>query len=582
MPSILDYLDNPQFLSSVIGGGTTDSFGPQQPPQPPPPPSPPPDIMAQAPKQFGPGAAVDGGTGPADSFSARFSPGPEPISMPEPTKAKYEGGIFGGLGFKPLGWDDQPPAPGPQQSPGPDQQPGSALAFAGAPQTRNGFPYEAPPAVQRPPPMEGGRPIENVQSQVAWPNLRGVQQANQPTTPIINRTPRNGMSLDDAQLDRPTPVGNPMDIRSPAQSGQPAPRIDRARAFGNFVASLGKGLTAVGNQKPGTTGAAAFAGGAGGALEGYSEAERHNLDRDERGLDRAERGRERNQTFDYQNRTLAANTKYHDDLVQQHKLDRDERAGRERYYPVGQTADGNIVYQDRNSPGNEIVGDNKVVSRTGAGNQGGANERLARIIQAEHGKDENGNFKITMEEANNRARSAPKDSADILRREQLARRDLKEHEDRRRRDEPRKTLEDFRRELGLPPAPPPPPQPTLPGTPPLGTRRGVDPDRTLPPPALPSQGVVAPGVPQAVPRQVTPNLVPRGPTPSPAPPFNPGPLPPSPTVGAGAPAQAPGRPVPMSAAPPRPPQVPPGSQYSPSRNAWRAPDGTIIPGQPPQ
>lgn len=615
MPSILDYLDHPEFLQSVIGGDTAGSFGqPQQPQQPPPPP---PNIMAQAPPQFGPGGAVDGGTGPAASFSDRFSPGPEPISMPTPTT---------------------PPMPRPRPVPMPQPRPpnfgpsfadraapaqaaiasgdfdpqgrnytdfglspdaGSAMAFAEAPRTRNGFPYEAP---------QGGGEDEAVP--LPRPNPMRDDEIS------VNRTPRNGMSLDDMAVDN---GARPVDIRSPVQRGEPDPRIQRARAFGNFMASLGHGLTAVGNQKPGTSGAAAFAGGAGGALTGGVENERHNLDRDERGLDRAERGRERDQTFDYQNRTLRANTDYHDKLIEQHRLDRGDRTEQhiadreartnaERYTPVGQDADGRIIYSDRNHPGREITGDNKSVSRIGAASQGGNTERLARIIQAEHGKDADGNYKITMEDAVRRAQSHPTDAADISRRERMARQDLKDHENSFRRGDTRKTLEDFRRALGLAPAPPPPPTPPRPNeayrSAPMPAAPGqitpfVTPSNPTPTPSgapsvpvagptppLPATGAglapVRPAMPmpgsngQPAPYPANPALsrppLP-GPTPTPAPPFNPGPLPPSPTVGG---------PAPTAAAPPRPPQVPPGSQYSPSRNQWRAPDGRIIPGEPPQ
>lgn len=490
---------------------------------------------------FAPGGAVDGSLGPApppqDFSNIPNPPMSPPPSLPEPPpippQPKYQGGIFGGLGFVPQGWND-----GLQPTP------------------------------QTPEP----RPVGYRESQEAWP---GVRQSKQDTTTFnVDRTPRNGMSLDESALARPAPAGQPIDIRSQAQRGGPDPRIERARAFGNFIASLGKGLTAVGNLKPGTFGASAFAAGAGGSLTGHTENENHYLDRDERGLDRGERARERNQTFDYQNRTLQANTKYHDDMVEQHRLDRDQKSNAERYFPVGQTAEGKIIYQDRNHPGKEIQGENSVVSRTGAAGQGGNTERLARIIQAEHGKDADGNYKITMEDAVHRAQKAPTDSADILRRERMARQDLKDHEAILDRNKPKKTLEDFRRALGLPPAPTPP----VPGELPLGSRSGlVDPDRMRregPKFNWRTEGQITP------PPALAP-APPRPPAPIPAPPVAPPPNPASPQATPAVPPVYDKRNAPLELrypagrTPPQPPHVPAGSGYSAETGKWyvRGPDG---------
>lgn len=364
MPSILDYFENPQFLNSVVSGGG-GSFDQQQPPAPPPPP---PQIMAQAPMGMNPEQFNNRFTG-AGPETPPPGPAPGPINgpvggpmggpppmPPMPPGQKFEGGMFGGMGFEPDGWKDMAPngpmpaTPGPMFGPPPgapppsadEPPPGRALGFSPE-KTRDGFSYTDPP---------------------------GLNLKTRPEDLAVNRTPRNGMSLDDMQLARPTPAGNPMDIR------QADPRIARARQFGNFLQGLGKGLSAP--TRPGAGKGAAFIAGAGGALQGYGEHEDKNLARDERGLDRGEKRREADQTHDYHNRTLDANKDYHNKLLDQHALDRGERTSRadadrdersalaRNLRPTGkETADGQTIYYDQTT-GKEVVGENKGTRPTAA------------------------------------------------------------------------------------------------------------------------------------------------------------------------------------------------------------------------
>lgn len=589
MPSILDYFENPQFLNSVIGGGDGGGNPFDQPkapvssvigqgwggvdPQPSTPPPPPPQIMAQPPMGMNPGQFDNRFTGAGPEVPPNgpppgpingpvpmpqpnpFAPSPPPMPRPKPMDMtapppKSEGGALGGMGF---GWDDMiipgaAPTPNVPSPPGmgnpppmiPEADPpapGNAMALA--PETKGGYPYVDPPGLN----LRGG-PIAATADPEGFARAKQNGVFGNQATPnraggelTIDRTPRNGTSLDDDQLARPTPVGNPMDIRSPAQSGQADPRIARAREFGTFLQGIGRGLSAP--KRPGAGKGASFNAGAGGALLGIGEQENKNLDRDERGLDRGEKRRESDQTFDYRNRALQSQDSYHNKMIEQHSLDRgerttradadrEERENRENWKPLG-TQDGKPVFY--NSKTREtVVGQEKLDQKIAAGGQGGSTERLADRLIADAKKE---GKTLSLQDALAIVKRSPNGSAEELQRERLA---LQAHkdakEDTKNRNKPEGTLDYWRQYYGLKVAPPPGPPPV----------RTMGSDAALSRPPLPGPG--APPVPASPPPVAAPQAAAR---------------------------QAA---VPQWA---RQIKAPPGSHYSVSKNAIITPDGTVIP-----
>lgn len=543
MAGILDYFDSPDMLGQLLGFGGGA-------PKPPTPPPPPPQVMANAPQSFAPNSSFDGGGLQPPNFNQRFAGGPEEPPTPMPPTLppqRAQGGAFGGMGGKPVGWDsgayDQPMTSG-QGNPPPMQ-------FAGAPQTRGGFPFEAP---------GGGAP------RVSGSPEGLPQQADEL---VVNRTQRNAradgpdmspaaamrrrdegtQSLDEMELDRrgggPPPT-NILPGGLAASLGAPTgQQPQRSRTLSNALMGLGKGLSTVGQLKPGTTGAASFAAGAGGALEGSGQHE-------DRGLDRDIKQKEHEAALALRGATLAENQRYHKDRVD---VERDKMTAR--------------------------------LNGTGAG-QSGSIERLAKEIREEAGKDENGRYKMPLADAVSRARAAPTDRSDELRRERLALDAFKDDKKDGMGGTPQFTLDQWRKFYGLtgassPPEgstpPPKTPVPDTPASPSLWDRLFGGNSGATPPPQSPGAPLSRPVVPGT----------PVPPRPSPAPPADMGPMP---GAAPAAPPQA--TPAKPPAAPPvgKTPPIPnymgtppvPGAKpfYSESRKswAWVTPDGKRIPVAP--
>lgn len=566
MPSILDFLEDPNLLSSVMGGGMGAPGQPPQQPKPPPPP--PPAVMAQAPKQFGPGGAVDGGLeAPLGGGPPIQMPGAVPMPQPKP------------MSFAP----PQPPGMSFADRAGPvsdaitngrfDPQgmnstdfnlsPQNAMAYAATPQKGDAFPSLTNRNDQDIPitgptlggPKSGMTPTgQNPAMPLPQPKPAGFgDDAPKFPEPTINRTARNGVSIDQESVDR---GAQPLDIRPPAQSGKLDPRVERTRAFGNFMQGLGKGLSAVGSAPRGASGAQMFASGAGGAMQGYGENERHNQDRDDKREDRADRRRQQDQTADYHNRTLAANTDYHNKLITESQLKRMDARDRERWTPVGRDENGLIVYSDRNS-GEERTGDikNAPLNPRGDG-PGGGTERLAQLLIQDAAKR---GETITLEQAVKLARGSRDGNGEPSRAqlERLAQQGHANQENVNDRNTPKLTLDQWRQRYGLPPFPQPGQNGPLTSQKPVPFLNGPGAGPTTPQWPVPGQPGPAPApAPASAPKPAAPpskkdqsKPPPSGLTPS-------------------------GRP-----SPPLPPGMPEGSLYSESRNAWRTPDGQLIPAQ---
>lgn len=214
----LDIFDSPDIMSALIGSGSLannpmggmSGGSPQPPPQPP---QPPPQMQANA------DPSVAGGGGPGQTFDQRFGPPQQNLQTltgatapgmpqgPDNFNARFPGGTSGLPTFA-----DNTSIP-----------------------VRAGDQYAGVPPGPAPGAPPGAPP----------PNLPASGPAPMPPADVMRQSPGTSSGGDLASV-----FGlNPNSVRA-------------------ALAGIGKGMTAVGQQKPGTFGGTSFAAGVGGGLEG--------------------------------------------------------------------------------------------------------------------------------------------------------------------------------------------------------------------------------------------------------------------------------------------------------------------------
>jgi hypothetical protein len=223
MPGILDVLDNPDLLSNLLGVSSANAATPSGQPQQPPPP-PPQSVMSGAPP-YSPSSAIGTMSG-NDAVAQRF---PQAGGMPPVNNALAD--AAGALRNTPT--VAQPPVPMPRPRP-----PGADAAM----QPGTDAPPLPPPTTVGPAP--GAPPMPPPSAMADAPATTG-----------------SGGGLASA-------FGLPSQYEGLMRKHLLETLDPTRSAISQGLAGLGKGLTAVGAQRPGASGAAAFAAGAGGALEG--------------------------------------------------------------------------------------------------------------------------------------------------------------------------------------------------------------------------------------------------------------------------------------------------------------------------
>lgn len=229
---ILDAFDNPAFLQSLLGQPGDNGAEP-----PPKPPTPPPQVMANAGPSFGPGSSA----------------GVDPFAPDYPGKNNGPGAA--------------PPIPL-----GPD-----------APQTVNAATQtdrEAMPAPPAPYPGVTGPRNTFAERFVGEPTTSATPATDDPTAPRIMRTALPGPQ---APMPPPSSGGGPP-VASNGGGLMGALGLDTRAGQRSAIAGLGKGLSAVGAQTPGTPKGYAFAAGAGGGITGniHDQDEQRNMARQDK------------------------------------------------------------------------------------------------------------------------------------------------------------------------------------------------------------------------------------------------------------------------------------------------------------